>query len=133
MDNKKLHFLTPEIFVSTPEQKVHIHRGVQGGDYRKLAPKVYTTNLKDPLEQIVIRNLSAIIAYFFPDGLIVDRTAFEFKPSQDGTIYLISNRTREIKLPGNITIKPRKGPAALDSDRSFIAGLRICSPERAYL
>jgi len=133
LNSKKLHYLSPEVFVSTPEYKVHIHRGVHGGDYRKLATKVYTTNFKDPTEEIVLRNLWAIVAYFFPDGLITDRTAFEFKPSQDGIIYLISSRTRELKLPGHITIKPRKGPAALVSDRLFIAGLKVCSPERAYL
>lgn len=133
MDNKKLHFISSEVFVSTAEQKVSIHRGVQGGLYRKLASKLYTTNLKDSLEQIVLRNLWTIVAHFFPDGLIVDRTAFEFKPSQDGIIYLISSRTRELKLPGHIIIKPRKGPEALDSDRAFISGLKVCSPERAFL
>lgn len=133
MKNKKLHFLSSEIFVSTPEHKVHIHRGVQGGEYRKLTSKIYTTNLRDSLKEIVLRNLWAIVSYFFPEGLIVDRTAFEFKPSQEGMIYLISKRTRTLKLPGPITIKPRKGQGPLPSDRSFMGNLKVCSPERAYL
>lgn len=133
MGHKKLHFITPEVFVSTPDQRVLIHRGILSKNYRKLFPKVYTTNLTDSLEDIIFRNLWPIVAHFFPDGLIVDRTAFEFKPSGNGTIYLISNRTRELKLPGNITIKPRKGLPALASDSPFISGLKVCSLERAFL
>lgn len=133
LTDKKLHFISTEIFTSTPETKLHIHRSVQNGLYRKLLSKIYTANLGDHPEIIISRNLWHIIAYFFPDGLITDRTAFECKPSQDGIIYLISQRTRDLILPGNIIIKPRKGFKALDSDRSFVCGLKICSQERSFL
>jgi hypothetical protein len=57
LKDRKLPYITPEVFVSTPETKVHIHRGVQARIYRKVLSKVYTPNLKDPVEEIVFQNL----------------------------------------------------------------------------
>ena len=39
---------------------------------------------------------------------------------------------RDIVLPG-ATLRPRRGPPPLDSDRPFISGLRIASSARAFL
>ena len=64
--------------------------------------------------------------------MIADRTAIESRPSKDGVIHLISDKTREVKIPGYV-IKPRSGHSALASDHNFIGGLKICSRERALL
>lgn len=122
----------PEIVVSTSDNKVAISRAAHKGTLRKLANRLYTTNLQDPPENIVRRNLWPIVGAFVPGGLIADRTAIENTPAADGSVFLIADRFRPITLPG-ITIKPRKGPPPLESDQPFIAGLRLSSIARAYL
>jgi hypothetical protein len=47
-------------------------------------------------------------------------------------VFLIANHKRDIVLPG-VTLRPRKGPPSLESDRPFIGSLRIASPARAFL
>ena len=73
-----------------------------------------------------------LVAGLFPGALIADRTALENRPAADGSIFLISTKKNPVKLPG-ITIRPRRGVPALESDREFIGGLRLSSPGRAYL
>ncbi len=65
--------------------------------------------------------------------MLTDRTALENKPAKDGTIYLISEKTSAIHLPGKFTIKSRKGYSPLQSDRPFIGGLFLPSLARAFL
>ena len=129
---KRLHETWPEIVISTAANKVAISRAVRKGTLRKLANRLYTTNLADPPESIVRRNLWPIVGAFVPGGLIADRTAMENAPAADGSVFLVADRFRPIDLPG-ITIKPRKGLPPLESDQPFIAGLRLSSIPRAYL
>ena len=129
---KKLHDTWPEIVVSTSQTKVAISRAASKGTLRKLANRLYTTNLRDTPASIVRRHLWPIVAAFVPGGLIADRTAIENVPASDGSVFLIADRVRPISLPG-LEIKPRKGPAPLESDRPFAGGLRLSSMARAYL
>jgi hypothetical protein len=129
---KKLHEAGLEVVISTAANKVAIFRAVRKGTLRKLANRLYTTNLSDPPESIVRRNLWPIVGAFIPGALIADRTAIENAPASDGSVFLIADRFRPIDLPG-ITIKPRKGPPPLESDQPFIGSLRLSSIPRAYL
>ncbi len=47
-------------------------------------------------------------------------------------MFVIADHKRDIILPG-VILRPRKGPAPLDSDRPFIGSLWIASPARAFL
>jgi hypothetical protein len=109
-----------------------ISREVKAGRLRKLGPRLYTRNLKDAPEKIVQQNLWPLVAAYLPDALIADRTALEYRPASDGSVFLITDHKRNIEIPGAI-LRPRPGPPPLESDRPFIAGLRIASPARAYL
>jgi hypothetical protein len=73
-----------------------------------------------------------LVAAYLPGGLIADRTALENRPAADGSVFLIADHKRNISLPG-VTLRPRKGPPPLESDRLFIGGLKIASPARAFL
>src|SRR3546814_13321656 len=64
--------------------------------------------------------------------MIVDRTAIENRPAADGSIFVVSDRKRDIELPG-ITIRSRSGLPPLQSDRPFIGGLFLSSTARAFL
>jgi hypothetical protein len=128
---KKLQFSWPEAVVSDASIAVSVSRAVAKGQLRKLAPRLYTSNLADAPEAIIRRNLWPIVGALVPDGLITDRTALENGPASDGSLFLVSaDRFRDIALPG-ITIKVRQGIPPLESDRPFIGGLRLSSTARA--
>lgn len=122
----------PEVFVSTTGLSVAVSRAVRQGKLRKLASRLYTRNLVDPPEQIVRRHLWHLVATYVPGALIADRTAIENAPAADGSIFVIADRKRDIKLPG-LSIRPRKGAAPLDDDLPFVVGLFLSSPARAFL
>jgi len=122
----------PEAFVSDTAISREVSRAVKAGRLRKIASRLYTRNLDDPPEAIIGRNLWNIVAGYFPGALIADRTALENAPAGDGSVCLISETGRDIRLPGHI-LRPRRGSARLPSDLPFIAGLFMCSTARAYL
>jgi hypothetical protein len=122
----------PEVFVSSSELAAAVSRELKLGRLRKLGSRLYTRNLKEAPEKLVQRNLWPLVASYLPGALIADRTALENRLAPDGSVFLIADHKRDIVLPG-ATLRPRRGPPPLDSDRSFISGLRIASPTRAFL
>ncbi|MFM7623031.1 MAG: hypothetical protein ACKO57_08685, partial [Alphaproteobacteria bacterium] len=80
----------PEAFVSDASIAVAVSRAVDKGQLRKLAPRVYTSNLTDAPETIIRRNLWLIVGGLVPDGLIADQTALENGPASDGSLFLVS-------------------------------------------
>ena len=122
----------PEAFVSNAGIKSAVSRAVAQGRIRQIATKLYTFNLDDPPEQIVRRSLWELVAAYAPGALIADRTAIENRPAADGSIFVVSERKRDIDLPG-ITIRSRSGAPPLESDRPFVGGLFLSSTARAFL
>ena len=122
----------PEAFVSNKTITREVSRAVKAGKLRKLASRLYTHNMADPPEAVVARNLWHIVAGYFPGALIADRTALENAPANDGSVCLVTDRGRDIKLPGH-TLRPRRGTGPLPTDRPFIAELFLSSTARAYL
>ena len=122
----------PEVFVSNAELATAVSRETKLGRLRKLGSRLYTRNLNESPERIVQRNLWPLVAAYLPGALIADRTALENRPATDGSVFLIADHKRCIVLPG-VTLRPRKGPPPLESDRPFVGSLRIASPARAFL
>ena len=122
----------PEVFLSTTAISVAVSRAVSNGTLRQIGSKLYTFNLADAPERIVSRHLWQLVAAYLPDALIADRTAIELRPASDGSIFVISDRKRDIELPG-VVIRSRPGPGPLEGDRRFVGGLFLSSPARAYL
>ncbi len=122
----------PEAFVSDKHIARAVSREVKAGKLRKLASRLYTRNMTDPPETIVMRNVWSIVAGYFPEALVADRTALENAPASDGSICLITARGQDIELPG-LTLRPRRGPAPLPTDRPFVGELFLSSTARAYL
>ena len=131
MAEKSLHAM-PEIFVSTSDTTIMVSRAVKSGELRKLASRLYTKNLSDLPEVIVKRHLWQIVGGYFPGALIADRTALENAPAPDGSICLITDKGKDIELPG-ITLRPRRGIGVLPGDPPFIGSLFISLTARAYL
>lgn len=121
----------PEVFVSDSSISKAVYEAVERGHLRKLGSRLYTRNLQDDPQRLVRRNWYNLIASYYPDAVIADRTALENKPAEDGSVFLISSKKRETSLPG-LTFRPRIGPEPIDSDRPF-SGVRLASIPRAYL
>lgn len=121
----------PEAFVSTQAISAEVSRRVKAGRLRKLASRLYTSDLRSPPEAVVRRNLWDIVAGYFPGAVVADRTAFEIAPAADGSVCLVTERGRDIVLPG-ARLRPRRGPR-LPGDSPFLNGLFLSSTARAYL
>ena len=130
MSKKSLTAL-PEVFVSDSKISKAVYQAVERGELRKLGSRLYTRNLDEDPKRLIRRNWYILVAAYYPDAIIADRTALEGKPADDGSVFLISSKRRATELPGLI-MRPRSGPAALASDRPF-SGVRLASTTRAYL
>jgi hypothetical protein len=131
MADSSLHHL-PEVFLSTSHLSRTISRAVKRGEVRKLAPRLYTTNLADALDAIVRRNLWPIVGLLLPDTVVSHRTALEAKPTEGGTVFLSGPYERIVELPG-LRIRQLKGPGPLEGDTRFVQSLWLASQARALL
>lgn len=123
----------PDVFVSTKEITKLASKAVQAGKLRKLASRLYTKNLTGDPELIVKQYLWEIVAGYFPDALIADRTALEGVPAKDGSVFLVTQKGQsDIALPGH-ALKPRRGAIAQPSDSRFMGILYLSSQARALL
>lgn len=122
----------PEVFVSHTAISDAVYEAVGRGELRKIGSRLYTRNLTEDPERLVRRNWYHLVTSYYPDALITDRTALENKPAEDGSVFLVSAKTSETKLPG-LTLRPRQGAGPIDSDKPFAGGALLASTPRAYL
>lgn len=126
----------PEVFATTTRTSRTVQRAVADGRARKVAGRLYTRNIDEPLEQVVRRNWARIAAHHFPEAVIVDRSGIEAQPSADGSLFLDAGPDygdrRPIRLPG-LTLLPRRGPGPVQGDMPHLEGLYFSSRPRALL
>jgi hypothetical protein len=105
------------------------------GELRRLARGLYTWNLDEPAERLLRRAWMEVAALYFPEAVVVDRSAVEGHPAPDGSPFLGSGpgrrHPRPVALPG-LTLKPRPGPGPLEGDMQF-GQLRYSGQARAAL
>lgn len=104
----------------------------KSGTIRKIAPRLYTSNLQENEAVIVKRNWYKILATHYPDALLSHRSALEFRPTPDGHIFLTYTYNRNVELPG-LTIHLMEGPGPMESDKPFVNALRVSQEARAFL
>lgn len=124
----------PELVFSTPDSahSRQIHRAVERGELRKLAPRIFTSNLKDTPAKILFRHRFLVVGKLFPGAMITHRSALEGGFSKTGFIVLTYKYTKKITLPG-LTIRLIEGPGPLEGDTLFLDNLYIASRARAAL
>ena len=109
-----------------------ISRLLKEGKIRKIAARVYSSNLIAPVEEIIRRNLFQILGKLYPGALLSHRSAFEFQPTKSGQIFLTYTYTKKINLPG-ITIRFLEGHKPIEGDYPISGKLYASQKARAFL
>ena len=94
-----------------------LSRTVAAGKMRKIASKIYTDDLKSPVEDIVRRHRLEIAAHFYPGAVISHRSAIEANVSPGGKLHLsLPSAVSPVReLPG-LEVRLWRGPAAQPDD-----------------
>ncbi len=110
--------LNKEIIFSSSDSVVSrsINKAEKDGKLRKIAPRIYTTNLRDAIEHIIQRNFFEILKWRLPNAVISHRSALELKPTETGNFFVTSTSDRKISDLKGVTINVMKGKPALESD-----------------
>ena len=130
--NRPIHF--QEVICSSRDAKIskQITKLLSAGVIIKIAPRVYSSNLDEPIEGIIRRNLFQILGTIYPGTMLSHRSAFEFQPTKTGQIFLTTSYTKKVKLPG-ITIQFLSGPSPIEGDNKFSGELSASQKARAFL
>ena len=126
--------LSKEIIFSSSDPKISrkISLAEKAGKLKKIAPRIFTTNLLDSVESIIKRNLIEILAWRYPNAVISHRSAQELRPTDNGEFFLTYNFRKKISdLPG-INLNIFEGPNAVEGDVS-LNGIYIASEYRWML
>jgi hypothetical protein len=131
-NNLPLHL--QEVICSSKDPKFskHIAKLLKAGAIRKIAPRVYSSNLEEPIEGIIRRNIFQILGHLYPGLLLSHRSAFEFQPTKVGMLFLTTSYTKKVILPG-ITLQFLEGHPQIEGDHKFSGELYASQKARAIL
>lgn len=121
-----------EILIATKQRSKEIAKLEGQGLMRKIAPRIYTSNLEEAPEKIIRRNWYRLVSELFPDTFLSHRSALERVPTPAGHLYLTRSYKGMIELPGLI-LHFTKGPDALEDDMPFFGNLKASGLARSYL
>ena len=124
----------PEILFSSSISSIskQISSLEKEGKVKKIASRVYTSNVKDKPEEIIRRNLFLILGHLYPGSVVSHRSAFEFKPTETGNIFITYTYTKKVSLPG-IVIRFLEGHGPIGGDNPLSGELFASQRERAFL
>jgi len=124
----------PEILFSSSDSAVskRLSKLEKSGIIRKIAPRIYTTNLEESPEVIIKKHYPKILGALYPGSLLSHRSALEFNPTSIGHLFVTYSYTKKIELPG-LTLRFMEGPPPIDGDNPFNGELYVSQKERAFL
>jgi Fic family protein len=108
-----------------------IAKHIREGKLKKIAPRIYTGKLTDSAEEIIKRNLFSILGKQYNGAVLSHRSAFEYRPTESGMLFLTYTYTKKIELPG-VTLSFMAGPGPIEGDTKMF-DLYISQQARAYL
>lgn len=90
----------PEIVFGSKESTISraISKAVKAEQLKKLASRIYTSNLHDTEEEIVARNRYLILGKLFPGAVLSHRTALEGGTPTNGCIFITYKYTKNVLL-----------------------------------
>jgi hypothetical protein len=121
-----------EIIVGSKDKSKEIGKLEKEGLIKKIAPRLYTSNMAEASEIIVRRNWYRILSELYPKAFLSHRSSLERMPTKGGHIYLTHSYTDITELPG-ITIHFLKGHVPIANDELFFGNLKASGLARAYL
>ena len=124
----------PELLFSSSDVSIskQLAKLEKSGAIKKIAPRIYTSNLDEEPATIISRNILRILGTQYPGALLSHRSALEFKPTASGHIFVTYTYTKKIELPG-VTIRFMEGPNPIEQDNIISGTLHASQKERAYL
>ena len=131
-NNMPLHFREVIFGSQDPKISIQISKLLKSGVIRKIAPRVYSSNLVEPAEGIIRRNLFQILGNLYPETILSHRSAFEFQPTKTGQLFLTTSYTKKVRLPG-VSLHFLEGPAPMEGDNKFSGELHVSQKARAFL
>jgi len=110
--------LKREIIFASSDKSIsnQISKAEKEGKIKKIAPRMYTSNLRDSKEHIMKRHFFDILKWRFPEAVISHRSALEMRPTESGNFFLTSNYTKKIVSFKGLTLHVMEGRPALESD-----------------
>jgi hypothetical protein len=107
-----------ELIFSSSDKNISylITKAEKNGKIRKIAPRIYTSNIWDSAEYIIKRHFFDILKWRFPNAVISHRSASELRPTDTGNFFITSNYTKKIADLQGVTLNVMAGKPALDSD-----------------
>jgi hypothetical protein len=123
----------PEVFFSTAATSGAVNYAVRAGKARRIARGIYTRNVGEDLETVVQRNCWAIAAHLAPGAVVVDRSALEMAPAEDGSITLAAKHARPTLDVHGLHVRVRKGEPASGDQGWMGENLLMSSRPRAFL
>ena len=124
--------ILPEVFLSESDTSRAVSQLVRQGSARKIAPRLYTRNMSEPVEVIIARNRWQIVGMLAPGSVIGYRTALESQPAEDGSVFVTCGYKKITELPG-LRIVRIAGAGPSEGDMPFIGGLYMASTARLLL
>lgn len=124
----------PLLFGSSSSSKGNqLAKMIKRKEARKLASRIYTTDLTSPAEELIRADLLAIARRFYPGAVISHRTAIEAKPTPAGIYHITHGRRDKIHALPGLTLRIWKGAPAQAGDTQLGADLFMASRPRALL
>lgn len=120
----------PEFFNSSTEITRDVSDAKRKQLIRKVAPRLYTTNLDRPFDELVAENALKIALLRHPGAVISHRSSLEMRPA-DGTLFLTGDYDASESVHA-LTIRLVRGPGPLEEDMPFLDGYRS-SNTRAFV
>lgn len=99
---------------------------------RKIAPRIYTSNLNGEPANIIKNNWFKILSHLYPNAVLSYRSAIENQITPSGHIFLSYSYTGKTVLPG-LTVHLLKGPERIEGDPVFWQNLFVAQEARAFL
>lgn len=112
-----------------------LRRAVAEERLRRLAPRLYTSDMQSDPAEIVMNNLWRILGRMIPGATIVDRSAAEDGKVNNGVLYVATDRRHTtLRLPGvAVHVRPHPANPGVTDDLPWPNGLHMSRPARVLV